>query len=76
MHRLFERFGVQLADGNPAAIAEELSRLLRDEDAVGSDDLAVVFERARRAYIALCAAAAALERPRSQVSRCSRFRFR
>ena len=54
VHRLFERFGVQLADGNPAAIAEELSRLLRDEDAVGSDDLAVVFERARRSYIALC----------------------
>ncbi len=54
VHRLFERFGAQMADGSPAAITEELGRLLRDEDVVGSDDLALVFERARRAYVALC----------------------
>ena len=55
VHRLFERFGTSLA-GNAAVgdVADELARLIRDEEAIEAGDVEQVFEQARRAYLALC----------------------
>ena len=56
VHRLFERFGTSLS-GNAAAgdVGDELARLIRDEEAVEAGDVEQIFDRARRAYLALCA---------------------
>jgi RecB family exonuclease len=65
VHRLFERFGTSLAGDAPQqAIADELARLIRDEETVEAGDVEQVFNQARNAYLALCAQpalAAALE---------------
>ncbi len=56
VHRLFERFGTSLAgDTTPQAIADELARLIRDEETVEAGDVEQVFKQARGAYLALCA---------------------
>jgi ATP-dependent helicase/nuclease subunit A len=55
VHRLFERFGTSLSgDSAGEAIVGELMRLIRDEEAAEAGDLDEMFERARRAYLALC----------------------
>ena len=55
VHRLFERFGTSLAgDAAVGGVADELARLIRDEEAVEAGDVEHVFEQARRAYLALC----------------------
>jgi ATP-dependent helicase/nuclease subunit A len=55
VHRLFERFGTSLAGASePHAIADELARLIRDDETVEAGDVQQVFERARTAYLALC----------------------
>lgn len=57
VHRLFERRGTALADtsaGN-AALTEELTRLIRDEEASDVEDLGELVGQARDAYRALCA---------------------
>jgi hypothetical protein len=55
VHRLFERFGTSLAgDATPQAIADELARLIRDEETVEAGDVEQVFNQARSAYLALC----------------------
>ena len=55
VHRLFERFGTSLAgDTPPQAIADELARLIRDEETVEAGDVEQVFNQARSAYLALC----------------------
>ena len=55
VHRLFERFGTSLAgDTSPQAIADELARLIRDEETVEAGDVEQVFNQARGAYLALC----------------------
>ena len=56
VHRLFERFGTSLAgDDRAREIAEELTRLIRDEETVEVDDVEQVFKDARDAYLGLCA---------------------
>ena len=56
VHRLFERFGTPLAgDGDATSIAEELARLIRDEEAAEAGDLERAVRHARDAYLALCA---------------------
>ena len=55
VHRLFERFGTSLAgDASAQNIPDELARLIRDEEVVEAGDVEQVFDRARRAYLALC----------------------
>ena len=55
VHRLFERFGTSLAgDNGVETVADELARLIRDEETVEAGDVEQVFEHARRAYLALC----------------------
>jgi ATP-dependent helicase/nuclease subunit A len=55
VHRLFERFGTSLAGDAPSqAIADELPRLIRDEETVEAGDVDQVFNQARSAYLALC----------------------
>ena len=55
VHRLFERFGTSLAgETSPQAIADELARLIRDEETVEAGDVEQVFNQARGAYRALC----------------------
>ena len=55
VHRLFERFGTSLAgDASSQAIADELARLIRDEETVEAGDVEQVFNQARSAYLALC----------------------
>jgi ATP-dependent exoDNAse (exonuclease V) beta subunit len=55
VHRLFERVGTSLAaDAGGEAIADELARLIRDEEAADAGDVEEVFEHAQRAYVALC----------------------
>ena len=55
VHRLFERCGPSLAVGaRDQEIAEELGRLIRDEEAVDAGDVEQVFDQSRRAYLALC----------------------
>jgi ATP-dependent helicase/nuclease subunit A len=55
VHRLFERFGTSLAGGADARdIADELARLIRDEETVEAGDVEQVFSQARSAYLALC----------------------
>jgi ATP-dependent helicase/nuclease subunit A len=55
VHRLFERFGTSLAGEETSdAIADELARLIRDEETVEAGDVEQVFSQARSAYLALC----------------------
>jgi ATP-dependent exoDNAse (exonuclease V) beta subunit len=55
VHRLFERFGTSLAgDAHAQPIADELARLIRDEETVEAGDVEQVFSQARSAYLALC----------------------
>jgi ATP-dependent helicase/nuclease subunit A len=55
VHRLFERFGTSLAgEPSPHGIADELARLIRDEETVEAGDVDQVFNQARGAYLALC----------------------
>ena len=55
VHRLFERFGTSLAgDSDAQPIADELARLIRDEETVEAGDVEQVFSQARSAYLALC----------------------
>ena len=54
VHRLFERFGTSLAsDAGAQGIADELARLIRDEEAVEAGDVEQMFSQAQRAYLAL-----------------------
>jgi ATP-dependent helicase/nuclease subunit A len=55
VHRLFERCGTTPgAAADHAAIADELTRLLRDAEAVEAENIDEVFARAREAYLGLC----------------------
>ena len=55
VHRLFERFGTSLAgDADAQPIADELARLIRDDETVEAGDVEQVFSQARSAYLALC----------------------
>ncbi len=55
VHRLFERFGTSLSgDAEARAIADELARLIRDEETVEAGDVEQLFSAAQRAYVALC----------------------
>jgi ATP-dependent exoDNAse (exonuclease V) beta subunit len=55
VHRLFERFGTSLAGENgDDTVADELARLIRDEETVEAGDVEQVFGHARHAYLALC----------------------
>lgn len=55
VHRLFERFGTSLAgDDRAQDIADELARLIRDEETIEVDDVEAVFNEARGAYLGLC----------------------
>lgn len=55
VHRLFERFGTSLSgDADTQAIADELARLIRDEETVEAGDVEQLFSQARSAYLALC----------------------
>ena len=55
VHRLFERFGTTLHGGiATSGITDELTRLLREDEAVDADDIDRVFAQARDAYLALC----------------------
>jgi ATP-dependent exoDNAse (exonuclease V) beta subunit len=55
VHRLFERFGTSLAGAaDPQPIADELARLIRDDETVEAGDVEQVFSQARSAYLALC----------------------
>jgi ATP-dependent helicase/nuclease subunit A len=55
VHRLFERFGTSLAgESGGDTVADELARLIRDEETVEAGDVEQVFEHARQAYLALC----------------------
>jgi RecB family exonuclease len=55
VHRLFERLGTSLAgDAHAQLIADELARLIRDEETVEAGDVEQVFTQARSAYLALC----------------------
>ncbi|RPI50545.1 MAG: hypothetical protein EHM55_21130, partial [Acidobacteria bacterium] len=55
VHRLFERFGTTLAGAaGTTTMADELARLLRDEEAVEAGDIEQVFQHAGSAYLALC----------------------
>jgi ATP-dependent exoDNAse (exonuclease V) beta subunit len=55
VHRLFERFGTSLSgDAHAQSIADELARLIRDEETIEVGDVEQVFGQARDAYLALC----------------------
>lgn len=56
VHRLFERVGLSgAASTDSPAIADELARLLKDEESAEAGDAEEVFRQAAEAYTALCA---------------------
>ncbi len=56
VHRLFEHFGVSLANGaEESAISGALARLLRHDEAAEAGDTQTLMNQARHAYLALCA---------------------
>ena len=76
VHRLFERFSTTLErEIDRHVIADELARLLRDEEAVEVEDLDRLFGQAREAYLALCRAAVAASTRSKRAKRSSRCRF-
>ena len=55
VHRLFERFGRSAADRSRNEIAEELARVLADDEVAESEDRDSVFAHATDAYLSLAA---------------------